>query len=75
MMNLFYLCIVNILLILGGLSYAHDNADQHEIMHVYPLLEEEYRKNINAQCKMGILERQNCNKSLEDKQKETSVNK
>jgi len=44
-------------------------------MHVYPLLEEEYRKNINAQCKMGILERQNCNKSLEDKQKETSVNK
>jgi hypothetical protein len=74
-MNLFYLCIVNILLILGGASYAHDNADQHEIMHVYPVLEEEYRKDINAQCKMGLLERQKCNKSIEDKQKETSVNK
>ena len=75
MMNLFYLYIVNILLILGGVSHAHDNADQHEIMHVYPVLEEEYRKDINTQCKMGLLERQNCNKSIEDKQKETSVNK
>jgi hypothetical protein len=74
-MNLFYLCIVNILLMLGGISYAHDNADQHEIMHVYPFLEAEYMKDINAQCKMGLLEKQKCNKSIEDNKKTIYENK
>jgi len=62
-MKLFILLTLNIMVILSNTSYAHDNTEQHAIVHVYPFLESKYINDEKAKCKMGILKIYNCNSS------------
>ena len=60
-MRFIILIIFNITFILNNTSYAHDNTEQHAIVHAYPLLELEYLNNEkNNKCKMGLLKRSIC---------------
>jgi hypothetical protein len=60
-MRFIILIIYNITFILNNTSYAHDNTEQHAIVHAYPLLELEYLNDENNnKCKMGLLKKSIC---------------
>ena len=71
-MKLFVLLVLNIMVVFSNISYAHDNLEQHAIVHVYPLLEAEYLNDENAKCKMGVLKVYNCNSSASENIQKTS---
>ena len=71
-MRFIILIIFNIIFILNNTSYAHDNTEQHAIVHAYPLLELEYLNDEkNNKCKMGLLKRSICEKSEFNNKKNT----
>ena len=64
--------IFNIIFILTNTSYAHDNTEQHAIVHAYPLLELKYLNDEkNHKCKMGLLKRSICDRSESKNKKNT----
>ena len=67
--KLFFILIFNAIVVFGNASYAHDNLEQHAIVHVYPLLESKYLNDENAKCKMGVLKIYNCNIIASEKKK------
>ena len=72
-MILYVLLVVNDIFTFSAVSNAHDNSEQHAIVHSYPLLELEYMKAEENECKMGILERSYCNSNSSNDEK--NINK
>ena len=71
-MKLFVLLVLNIMVVFSNISYAHDNLEQHAIVHVYPWLESKYLNDEKAKCKMGVLKIYNCNSSVSENIKKIS---
>ena len=53
-----------------SVTHAHENSEQHAIVHVYTLLESEYMKAEEKNCKMSLLERPNCKSSSSNNKKD-----
>ena len=62
-------CYFNFTVIINFSIYAHDNLEQHAIVHVYPSLESKYMNDENSECKIGVLKRYKCNTNINENKK------
>ena len=63
------LLIFKVLFFFSTATNAHDNSEQHAIVHVYPLLELEYMKALDKECKMEVLQSSYCKSNSSNNEK------